>query len=459
MITVARPWAFWRQVQYGTGFSLFWCAVIALVYFNVFYQSPTCFDNRQNGDERAVDCGGVCTRICAFDVETPSVKWARSFRVSDGQYNAVAYVENRNKTAASPAVPYTLKLYDADGVIAERSGTTILPPDSVYPIFEARIITNGRVPTQTFLELGEATMWVPASAGREQFTANSRTLTGADTRPRLEARITNNALVAADDVEVVATIFDARGNALTASRTFIDEFPARREATAVFTWPEPIAKTVRSCEIPTDVVIAIDLSGSMNNDSDTPPQPITSVLAAAKAFVGRLRSQDQASVVTFASSANVLQPLTTDAASVAATIAALKIDPKEETGNTNTGDALLRAGEELNSVRHNGEARKVLVLLTDGLATAPAKEPEAYAQAAATAVKAQGTEIFAIGLGASVNMDFIRSVASSEVQAYAALSVGQIDSIYKTITASLCEDGAAVIEIIPKTTASFENLQ
>ncbi len=376
--------------------------------------------------------------------------------MTDGQYNAVAYVENRNKTAASPAVPYTLKLYDADGVIAERSGTTILPPDSVYPIFEARIMTNGRVPTQTFLELGEATLWVPASAGPEQFTVNSRTLTGADARPRLEARITNNALTEAEDVEVVATIFDARGNALTASRTYIDRFRARQEETAIFTWPEPIAKTIRSCEIPTDVAIAIDLSGSMNNDSAAPPQPITAVLAAAQAFANRLRSQDQASVVTFASSASVLQPLTTDVQGVAAKIAALTIDPREEAGNTNTGDALLRAGAELGSARHSGEARKVLVLLTDGLATAPDEDPEAYAQAAATAIKAQGVEIFAIGLGENVNMNFIRGVASSEAQAYAALSVGQIDSIYKTITASLCEDGAAVIQIIPKTAASFE---
>ncbi len=454
-----RPWAFWRKLQYGTGFTVFWLMIFSGIYFGYFYNAPTCFDNKHNGTEAGLDCGGACTRICAFTVEKPTVKWARSFAVTDGQYNAVAYVENRNKMAASPEVPYKMQLFDAKGLIAERTGVTILPPDSVYPIFEARIITDGRVPTQTIVELGEATMWVPASAGREQFTVNSRTLTGADAKPRLEASLTNNDLVEAQNVEVVATIFDARGNALTASRTFIDRFPARGSETAIFTWPEPIAKTIRSCEVPTDIAIAIDLSGSMNNDNDAPPEPISSVLKAAGSFASRLRSNDQATLVTFATDAIINQTLTGDVAGVAKAIAALTIDPEEERGSTNTGDALKRAGEELNSIRHSDEARRVLVLLTDGLATAPDPEPETYALEAATAVKATGIDIFAIGLGQNVNMDFVRKVATAENQAYAAVSTAQIDGIYKNITAALCEDGAAVIEIIPKTTASFEVLQ
>ncbi len=454
-----RPWAFWRQVQYGTGFLASCLLIITATYFSFFYTNPTCFDERQNGDERGVDCGGSCTRICAFDVMAPTVKWARSFEVTDGQYNAVAYVENRNQGAASPDVPYTLKLYDANGLITERTGSTILPPDSVYPIFEARIQTSGRVPTQTFLELGEVTMWVPATAGREQFTVNSRTLTGADFKPRLESEIYNNALTEAQNVEVVATIFDARGNALTASRTFIDRFPARGTATAVFTWPEPIAKTIRSCEVPTDMAVAIDLSGSMNNDGANPPEPITSVLTAAEAFTKRLRANDQVTLITFATNALIEKTLTADVAGVAAMIVGLTIDPKEERGSTNTGAAIEKATEELTSVRHSDAARKVLVLLTDGLATAPGDDPEGYALEAAVAAKAADINIFAIGLGASVNMDFVRQLASAESQAYAAVSTNQIDSIYRTITAALCEDGAAVIEIIPKTTASFSSLE
>jgi len=457
-MNTTRRWAFYRRLQYGTGFGTFWLIIFAFIYMGNFYQAPTCFDGRQNGGERGTDCGGACSRICAFEVQSPTVQWSRSFRVTEGQYNAVSYIENNNLSAASPEVPYTVSLYDSQGLIVERVGTTILPPDSVYPVFEARIDTGGRVPTQTVMELGEITTWVEAVGGRDQFTVQSRTLTGADVHPRLEASIYNEALTTVDEVEVIATIFDTHGNALTASRTFIDDFSPRQSETAVFTWPEPISKTLRSCDVPTDVLLAIDLSGSMNNDGDTPPEPITSVLAAAQSFTSRLQTADQAALVTFASQAVVVNTLTGNVQKVATDIASLIIDPVEETGSTNTGDALLLGVEELTSSRHNGEARKVMVLLTDGLATAPDEEPEQYALDAATKVRQQGVSLFTIGLGENVNMEFVTKLASSPKQAYAALSVSDIDRIYKSITAEICEDGAAIIEIIPKTNAGFSSL-
>jgi len=458
VMTIIRRWAFWRRVQYGTGFGVFGLVIFGFIYMTNFYQAPTCFDGKQNAQERGPDCGGGCSNVCAFDVQQPTVQWARSFRVTDSQYNAVAYIENNNPNEAAPEVPYTVSLYDAQGLITKREGTTILPRDSVYPIFEPRIDTQGRVPTQTVVALGAIDTWVQAGSGSEQFSVVSRELTGADARPRLEAKIYNNALTRVKEMEVIATIFDAQGNALTSSRTFIDDFAPRTTQTAVFTWPEPIAKTLRSCEVPTDALLAIDLSGSMNNDNDTPPEPITSVITAAEAFTSRLQQGDKAGLITFATEAIVQDTLTSNVAKVASAISGLSIDPEEETGSTNTGDALLRGVEEFASPRHNTEARKIMVLLTDGLATAPDEDPEKYALAAAQKVKQQGINLFTIGLGEGVNMDFVTQLASSPKQSYRALSVGQVDRIYKSITAEICEDGAAIIEIIPKTNAGFSGL-
>src|SRR5690606_32805107 len=109
--------------------------------------------------------------------------------------------------------------------------------------------------------------------------------------------------------EVVATIFDAEGTALASSRTFLDRFTGRTDQQIFFTWPEPIAKTLRSCELPTDVVVAIDVSGSMNNDQDEPPQPLTAVKEAAARFINRLGEKDQSGVVTFATNGQIVREL------------------------------------------------------------------------------------------------------------------------------------------------------
>lgn len=455
---INRPWAFWRRTQYAGGFFVFLMLISTGIYFGFFYKDASCIDGSQNGAERGIDCGGSCTRICAIDVTMPTPLWARAFKVTDGQYNAVAYIENKNMSAGSPEVSYTFKLYDKDGLIAERSGVTIIPPDSVYPIFEGRIDTQGRIPTDTFIELGDTELWYPATGSREQFTVEGRELVGADSSPRLSARIRNNELTEAKNVEIVATIFDTNGNALTASRTIVPRFDSRATEDVVFTWPEPIAKTIRSCELPTDVVLAIDLSGSMNNDGGTPPQPVTSVLRAAEAFIDRLNQNDKIGVVTYATNAVTTAELSSDSKAVRAKIGTLAIDPKEEKGNTNTGDAIIKAMSELSSNRHSRDARKVVVLLTDGLATAPAKEPEKYAIDAALQLKETGTEIFTIGLGASANDVFLKSLASDESHYFKAGSADTVDKIYRSVTDAICEDGAAVIEIVPKTTARFEGL-
>src|SRR5690606_16752742 len=120
-------WAMWRRMQYFAGFAIFFLAIGAWIYFAYFYQAPTCFDNAQNGVEAGVDCGGACVRICAFSVEQPTVQWSRAFRVTPGMYNAVGYVENTNREAASPQVNYTFSLFDDAGLIKEVKGTTILP--------------------------------------------------------------------------------------------------------------------------------------------------------------------------------------------------------------------------------------------------------------------------------------------------------------------------------------------
>lgn len=426
------------------------------LYYMYGYEAPNCFDNLQNGEERGVDCGGACERICKTDIMVPVALWSESFRIMEGQYNAVAYVENRNREVGSPELAYTFKLYDERGAfIAERSGKTVLPPDGVYPIFEGKILTGERIPSRTVIEFDSEPIWLKGEVGRDQFELVRRELVNADNKPRLNAQVRNTSLEEALDVEVVATIFDSSKKPLTASRTFVPYFSGRSTTDIFFTWPEPIAKTLKSCEIPTDVMLAIDLSGSMNNDAANPPEPISSVLLAAEAFAERLKAEDKIGLVTYATEAKINETLTNDSNRVAEVIARLAIDPKEEQGNTNTGEALRRMREELGSVRHNEDARKVAILLTDGLATAPDEDPEGYAKSEADALKAMGVLVFTIGLGETANEEFLRSIASDAVMYHKAPTTKELSSIYAAITESICEDGATVIEIIAKPKTSF----
>lgn len=478
-MNTSRPWAFWRRVKYGTGFATFWSLIGTLVYFGFFYVPVNCFDNLQNGNEAGVDCDGSCVRICPFSVESPRVMWAESFKIIEGQYNAVAYIENKNSEAATPALAYTFRLLKNEEVIAEKSGITILPPNSVYPIFEGRILTtDGKEPTQTTIEIEPADMWLPASVGRDQFRTLDIELLSADARPKLKVKVENTELTDAHDVEVVATIFSQSGKPLTASQTSIDDFSARSTEEIVFTWPNSIAKTVRSCEVPSDIMLILDKSGSMAADGGDPPQPLENAKQAAKSFVGLVRDHDLLGYFSYATnpSSPIEQTLTSNHNFVSEAIQSTVMG-EDGVQYTNMGAAFSTALEELIGSRHREDARKVIVFLTDGDVTRPVNPKTGkadreyaaqYALDMAKKAKEENITIYTIGFGdffldkdESIERDIelISNLSSGEGFYFEAPTVNELESVYKEIAAGLCEDGVSRIDVITKTKTNFAPLR
>jgi Mg-chelatase subunit ChlD len=457
-----RWWAINRRIQYGTGFASFWVIVGLIVYFANFYQPANCFDGVMNGDELEVDCSGSCVAICPSQVTPPQIEWVRAFEITPGQYNVVAYVENPNQAASPLELGYTLKLMNGETVVAERAGVSSLPPNTVTPIFEGRLRTDGGVSvTEARMSLDYTSQhWRPASYARTQFRDLNRELMNADSKPRLEVEIENTGISTAEDVEVVATVFNEKGEAVTASQTYIDAISARSTEDIIFTWPNSIAHTVKSCTIPTDVAVAIDLSGSMNNDGGDPLQPVTAALAAAAEFANTMKEDDQIAVITFATEAKVAGELSPSPANVAAAIQALTIDPAEEQGFTNTPAALQAAQTELNSARHNDNARRVAVLLTDGLPTAPGEEDVVgQAEMVAKTLISNNIELYVIGLGQAVNQEFLQSLVSEPDKAFLAPTTDELSDIYTQITSSLCTVGPTRIDVVAKGPIDFAPLR
>ncbi|MCB9810575.1 MAG: VWA domain-containing protein [Candidatus Nomurabacteria bacterium] len=478
-MSIFRPWAFWRRLQYIVGFGVFWSAIIAVFYFGYFYTPASCFDGILNGNEAGVDCGGGCTLICEFAVEPPQVVWAESFKIRDGQYNSVAYIENKNAEAGSPALTYTFRLFDGEDLIAERSGTTVLPPNSVYPVFEGRMETlDDRSPTRTTIEINPTKMWLPAAIGRNQFRTLDWDLLSTDSRPRLNVRLENTELTEARDVEVVATIFNQAGNPITASQSFIDKFDPRSTQDIVFTWPIPIAKTVRSCEVPSDIMLILDRSGSMAADGGDPPEPLESAKQAAKSFVKLVHKQDTMGYLSYATTPSnpIEQTLTPDIEAVVNAIQSTKMG-EDGVQYTNMGDAFAVALSELTGVRHRDNARKVIIFLTDGDVTRPVN-PETgladreyaatYALDMAKKAKDSDVTIYTIGFGDffggandSIERDvtLIKDLASDPNMYFEAPTIRQLEAVYKEIAIHICEVGPARIDIIPKTDTNFAPLR
>ncbi|MDQ3077194.1 MAG: VWA domain-containing protein, partial [bacterium] len=120
---------------------------------------------------------------------------------------------------------------------------------------------------------------------------------------------------------------------------------------------------------------------------------------------------------------------------------------------TNVADAVLEAITEFGSARHKSEAKKALVILTDGIPTYPEQagninHPSELALERGAEAKQLGIEIFTIGLGKDVDAEFLKSLASGENHYYTAPTSNDLTSVYGKVAESLCKIQAVRVEII-----------
>src|SRR5262245_56248218 len=125
-------WAMRRRVLYVIGVVIFFAVLIGVPVAIALHKAPTCFDGVQNQGETSIDLGGPCTLLDPSAITPTAVMWARAFKLRDGMYDAVAYIQNPNSAAGVGSVKYHMALYDSENVlVAERFGDTPIMPGGI----------------------------------------------------------------------------------------------------------------------------------------------------------------------------------------------------------------------------------------------------------------------------------------------------------------------------------------
>jgi hypothetical protein len=246
-------WAFKRQFFYVSVLLIFFALLGFLVSYPYLNKPPTCFDSKQNGDEKGVDCGGSCALACIFEVDKLSVFWARAFEIVPGRYNAVAYLENQNINTAIHKIKYKFRFADKNNIyIGKREGETSIPTAGTFAIFEPAVDLGNSIPVYTSFEFTEVPIWVKVSKEKidqlKIFISDIK-LENEKESPTLSALIENQSLFMIPDVNVVTILYDYLGNAISASRTYFELLKGEEVKRAYFTWPLPFDTEVVTKEI------------------------------------------------------------------------------------------------------------------------------------------------------------------------------------------------------------------
>ncbi|MDY0189182.1 MAG: VWA domain-containing protein [Desulfuromonas sp.] len=159
--------------------------------------------------------------------------------------------------------------------------------------------------------------------------------------------------------------------------------------------PQWLGQTVELPMVGRDLMLAVDLSGSMQTEDfqlgDRQVDRLTALKAVATDFIQK-RAGDRLGLILFGDQPYIQTPLTFDHLTLTQLLHEAQIGLAGKT--TAIGDAV---GLAIKRLQQEADNQKVLILLTDGANTSGQLSPEKAAELA----KKAGLKIYTIGIGAS----------------------------------------------------------
>jgi hypothetical protein len=238
-------WASGRQSKYFLGVLIFVGLVFLVILYPTLTKAPTCSDGKQNGGEAGVDCGGSCRRVCNSQASEPIILWSRAFNITGSSYNLLAMVENQNKDAGIEQVSYEFKVYDTNNLlIGVRDGTTFIPPNQQFAIFEPRFDAGKAQVKSVIFQFTSPFVWLKEAPTLQTMPIPVDHIAFSTTpTPTLTAQINNETIYTLPAFDVIAILYDANHNAINVSKTYITGMQSNSTAPLLFTWPNTLGET------------------------------------------------------------------------------------------------------------------------------------------------------------------------------------------------------------------------
>lgn len=427
-------WSQKRKIAYLSAVLVPVALLSAYLTYSFFDREPTCNDGIQNQNERGVDCGGVCERICQAQVPSPALMWARSFAVTEDIANSVAYYENPNSSLVARDVPFVFELRDSENLlIAQRQGTVDIPPRSTFAVFAGGIEIDGRNPVRTTFRLGDP-YWQSAdpSITRSLTSIEDTVLSPNLPQPRLEAEVANISVLNIGELELVSIIYDGAGNAVQASRTFINDIPAGSSKDVTFTWRQPFEPSNAQCA--SNVRFSIGVADvSVPEVTDAP-----SARMSLQEFVRTFPPPSTVGVVPVNATSSATNG--SAATQLVSVLDSIEDTPVPVSNLLSELENLVRESREANA-----SGQPVAVLVTGD--TDPVN-PEGTLQRLRS-LQSSETTVYVVDTSQESEYEYLTQALGSQSAYFRAPSARALSQVMEVIRARLCDDSVYVSEIIP----------
>ena len=202
---------------------------------------------------------------------------------------------------------------------------------------------------------------------------------------------------------------------------------------------------------PSDVILDIDRSGSMNDSAGGTVTKINAAKTASNNFIDILANDpnNRAGIVSYATTSTLNQTLTNNFQ-----LAKNAVTSLSASGNTCIECGVYNANQDILGNKRNN-VKNAVILLSDGKANvirgSTSKVGTSLAEEKALEEVAlghanSGTIFFTIGLGTDINSDFLKEIASvTGGKYYASPTTDQLNSVYQEISQIIAEGSVSGI--------------
>lgn len=159
-----------KQIIFGVFYLVIFGGIGYGVYFLAQQASPTCFDNRKNQGEEAIDCGGPC-ESCAIK-NLAAISHSAEYFGLNGSTNVVINFSNPNIEYGAESFTYTLNIYNQN----KEKIFSLAKPSFIYPAQVQKTIIEPNLKLDSRLISGQPEVivsnlkWRPAAEFSEPQT-------------------------------------------------------------------------------------------------------------------------------------------------------------------------------------------------------------------------------------------------------------------------------------------------
>lgn len=212
-----------RQLLYGAFYLAIFYFIGWGLYAAVIQPAPSCIDNRQNGRETGIDCGGDC-ESCAIKTLRPlQVSWTRYFAVGDRTV-VVAELKNPNPEYGADQFSYTLRT--TGGAAVETTHTSFVYGGEIKYLFHVLSDTTS-VNDADITIIPSGMRWKSLVEFPRPSTQVRGITTGvADRGLAVSGYVANTGAAAFSSVKLIALLYNTDGTLVGASQTTLTDLAA-----------------------------------------------------------------------------------------------------------------------------------------------------------------------------------------------------------------------------------------